>query len=147
MEETVYRAARGVEKRAGGDALVEGGAEFEDALARGLDGRGEGQGGRFIKKKDDAIELAFAGFSGKGEANGMEEIAAAQVGALLHGVDDLLEASGIESGALEKEKGEPADDFARAIAGEDGVAFDALKDGGGVVFQDEPEQGGERVAV
>ena len=36
-------------------ALIEEGAEFEDASADGLDGDGEGEGGGFVDEENDAV--------------------------------------------------------------------------------------------
>ena len=61
------RGARAVGKLTplAGRKSIEGGAEFEDALARGLDRDVEGKSGRFIEQQDDAIEFALAGAASK----------------------------------------------------------------------------------
>jgi hypothetical protein len=54
---------------------VESGAEFQDALARGLDGRAEGKTRGFVEKQDHAIEFAFARATSERESNGMKKLA------------------------------------------------------------------------
>src|SRR5580698_7144286 len=52
--ETVYRPRFRVESRPRrfcGERSVEGGAEFQDALARGLDGNDEGESRGFVEKQ------------------------------------------------------------------------------------------------
>ena len=84
------------------NSLVEGGAEFEDTGADGFDGDGKGEGGGFVDEEDDAVEFAFAGASGKGEAEGMEEITAADFEGGFELGDDFLEAVGGEGSGVKK---------------------------------------------
>ena len=95
---------------------VQRGAEFKDAGAGALHRRGERQFRSFVEQKDDAVELAFAGSPSKREANGMEQLAAADCELGFEVVDDLLEAVGGDGTAFEKEEREFAEDFAGAIA-------------------------------
>lgn len=75
--ETRHRGHGDFAARRGG--LVEGRAEFEDAGADGFDGDGEGEAGGFVEEKDYAVEFSIADAAGEGEANGVEEITAADV--------------------------------------------------------------------
>ena len=125
---------------------VEGGAEFEDAGADGFDGNGEGEGGGFVEKKDDAVEFAFADAAGKGETDGMEEVAAADFEFLFQFGDDFLETVRGEGGRIEKEQGEMADDVPGSITREGGVGVGGLEDPRGVEFEDEAEEIGEAFA-
>ena len=45
--------------------LIQGGAEFDDALAGGFYGDREVGGSGFVEEQDDAIEFAFAGAAGE----------------------------------------------------------------------------------
>jgi hypothetical protein len=82
---------------------IQGGAEFQDAGAGGFYGSGEREGGGFVEEKDDAIEFAFAGAASQGEANGMEEVAAANVDIDFQLSDELLELLGRERRRVEKQ--------------------------------------------
>src|SRR5882672_10537547 len=57
---------------------VKGGAKFWDASADGFCGEGEVESGGFVEEEDYAVEFAIADAAGEGEADGMEEIAAAE---------------------------------------------------------------------
>ncbi len=82
--------------------LIERGAEFENALARAFHSE-PGLRGQ-IEKQDDAIEFTFARPARKREANGMEQLAAAQCEARLERGDNLLVAVGINRTAFENQK-------------------------------------------
>jgi hypothetical protein len=123
--------------------LIEGGAKFQDAGTGGFYGNVESQGGRFVEEKDYAVEFAFTRAASKREAKGMEQIATTQFEGLLQERYELFEAVGSEGCWIEEEKGELANQIARAEAGEYGVRFDGLQDLSSVVVEDEFEKFGE----
>ncbi len=72
--------------------LIQGGAEFDDALAGGFYGGGEVGGSGFVEEQDDAIEFAFAGAAGETEAHGLKKLAAADIQVCFHFVDQFAKA-------------------------------------------------------
>ena len=96
--------------------LVQGRTKFEDTGADGFDGDGEGEGGGCVEEEDYAVEFAFADAAGKSEADGMEEIAAAEAAGFFQVSGDFLEAFRGERSGIEEQQGEMADDVAGGIA-------------------------------
>jgi hypothetical protein len=121
------------------ESLFHCGAKFEDAGACGFYGDGERESGGFVEEENDAIEFAFAGTAGEGEADGMKEITAADVEFVFELVDEGFEAVGIQLAGFEKMQGQMTDDVSRGVAGQDGVGIWKLHDLGGVEFEDETE--------
>lgn len=104
-------------------ALVEGGAEFEDAGADGFYQGGERKSSGTVEKEDDAIEFAFTGTAGERKAQGVKKVPAANLESLFQVSDDILESIGIEWPRIEKEERELANDIARGVTSEDGVGI------------------------
>jgi len=127
--------------------LIEEGAEFEDAGANGLERHVEREGGSFVDEKNDTVELTFTGAAGQDEADGMKEVAAANIEFFLEEGNDFLEAIGVEGRGVQEEKSEFADDVAGRVAGEDGVSFGSLQGVSGVVDEHETEEMFEASAV
>ncbi len=111
--------------------LIQRGAEFENAGADRFYGNREREGGGFVEEEDYAVEFAFADAAGEGEANGIEEIAAADAAGFLQVCGDFLEALGGEGGGLEQEQGEMADDVAGGVTRDGGLGVGGLQDSGG----------------
>jgi len=95
---------------------IQRGAEFEDAGTDGFYRYGEGEGGGPVEEEDHAVEFAFADAAGECEADGMEEVAAAQAAGFFQMSGDFLEALRGERGGIEEQQGEMADDVAGGIA-------------------------------
>src|ERR1700734_1032133 len=126
--------------------LVEGGAEFERALASIFHFDGEGKLGGGIEEQDHAVEFAFAGAAGERETERVENHAAAKWDGGFYVVDDSFETNGIRDGAfVENAVGEYADHFAGTGADEDGAIFGEGEVGCGVVVKDEGEKRFEMV--
>ena len=72
--------------------LIQGSAEFDDALAGGFYAGGEVGGSGFVEEQDDAIEFAFASAAGEREAHGLKKLAAADIQLCFHLVDQFATA-------------------------------------------------------
>ena len=101
--------------------LVESGTEFYDALARGFYRGGEICGGGFVEEKNYALEFAFAGAAGEGQANGLKEFAAANVQMGFHFVNENAKGVAGKRRGIKKQRGQLAKSVACRIAGECGV--------------------------
>src|SRR5580700_3574272 len=103
--ETVYRRVIRVESCPGNfcaQRSVEGGAEFQDSLARAFDGDREREGGGFIEKQDHTIEIAPTGAARKRQADRMKEFAAPKAHEVFQYGDDLFESLGGKRHAIEQ---------------------------------------------
>jgi len=127
--------------------LIQRGTEFEDARADGFYGGGEGESGGLVEEEDDAVEFAFADAAGQREANGMEEIAAADAAGFLQIGGDFLKAFGGEGRGFENEQGEMTDDVAGGVTRDASLGTGRLQNLGGIVVEDGTQEVGEGGAV